>query len=398
MDINPAESNIIQLTEYETQYFQFHEINHAVGVDLYKNYKTQVDVEFPNYKTGNNWKLTAKGWIGCIPLTPEFSLRINPKVPIQNLFGMLEYAYKLKSFRFLEGLMGCQSMEGFYSNLAHVLAHKILERCHKGLYRAYLPKTDQLAYIRGKLDVKQAIQKPWDVKVKCYYEEHTADIAENQILAWTLHIIGHRGLCSEQVSSTVRKVYHTLQRTVTLQPYSAEDCIGRQYNRLNEDYRLLHYLCRFFLENTTPSYEKGKNTTLPFLLNMDSLYEMFVAEWLKENLPPHFTLKSQERISIGKNLYFKTDLVLYETSNFTPRYILDTKYKKPSKPSSQDIAQVVAYAVSKHCPEVILIYPSSLTNSLDLLVGNIRVRSLTFALNDNLDRAGQIFLKNLFPS
>ncbi|WP_174712873.1 hypothetical protein [Nostoc sp. TCL240-02] len=37
-----------------------------------------------------------------------------------------------------------------------------------------------------------------------------------------------------------------------------------------------------------------------------------------------------------------------------------------------------------------------MTHPLDIKSDQIRVRSLTFSLDDNLDRAGQTFLKNLF--
>ncbi|GAA6615112.1 McrC family protein [Scytonema sp. NUACC26] len=393
--MNQAKIKVIELTEYIEKLFQHDEIPDSVGEELFDKYKNLVDVEFPSYKTQNKWKLKAKGWVGYVPLSNEFVLRLQPKVCIKNLFQMLEYAYDLKSFRILEGVMDCSSLEEFYNNLAQVLAQRILERCRKGLYRRYLLKTEQLSYIRGRLDFRQAIQKPWDVKLKCQYEEQTADIPENQILAWTLFIIGRSGLCSERVSPIVRKAYHALQGLITLQQFSPKDCVGRQYNRLNEDYGLLHSFCRFFLENTAPSYETGDRTTLPFLVNMDRLYELFVAEWLKAHLPSNFILKFQERVSIGKNLHFKTDLVLYNCSTPTPCYILDTKYKTPVSPSSEDIAQVVAYGVSKSCKEVILVYPASLTHALNILVGDIRVRCLTFAVDVNLDDAGQVFLKNL---
>ncbi|MDF5730830.1 MAG: restriction endonuclease [Rhizonema sp. PD38] len=433
--MNREKLRIIELTEYETKSFQSNEIPEAAGIQLYQKYQTQVDVEFPNYKTGEKWQLKAKGWVGYIRLTSGLSLKLQPKVPIKNLFGMVEYAYNLKSFRFLEDLMDCESLNEFYNQLAHVLAQRILERCRKGLYRTYLTKTQQLAYLRGRLDVQQVIQKPWDIKFKCHYEEHTPDITENQILAWILYIIGRSGLCSQRVSPSVRKAYHTLQGVVTLQPWKAEDCIGRQYNRLNEDYRLLdisendvgalaslrasrlfaltkdlneriinfwrcllHNLCRFFLDNTAPSHERGDRAMLPFLVDMARLYELFVAEWLKAHLPSDFILKSQEKVNIGKTLHFKTDLELYDNCSVTARYILDTKYKTPASPSPQDVSQVVAYAVSKNCQEVILVYPTSLTHSLNELVGNIRVRSLTFALDDNLERTGQTFLKNLQTS
>ncbi|MBD2455383.1 restriction endonuclease [Nostoc sp. FACHB-87] len=389
---------LIQLTEYEAQYFERNEIPEQAGIKLYEKYKTQIDVEFPTYKTRERWCLKAKGWVGYIPLTSELFVKINPKLPINNLFGMLEYAYNLKSFNFLEGQINCESLEGFYNNLAHVLSQKILERCRKGLYRTYIAKQEQLNYVRGKLNLQQVIRKPWEVKLQCNYEEHTPDIADNQILAWTLYIIGHSGFCSEKVSVIVRKAYLALQGLVTLQPYKAEDCTQRQYNRLNEDYQFLHSLCRFFLANTTPSHEKGQNAALPFIVNMDRLYEMFVAEWLKCHLPSNLRIKFQEIINIIEKIYFKTDLIIYDTANFTPKYIIDTKYKASNMPSSQDIAQVLAYAVSKNCQEVILLYPSTLTYSLNTFVGNIRVRSLTFALDDNLDIAGQIFLDELLSS
>jgi len=386
----------IELTEYSSEEFEINEIEYAIGETLWRNYDKQVTVDFPTPKTGNKWKLTAKGWVGHIPVTPDFHVSLLPKVPLVNLFGMLEYAYELKSFRFLPGLVNCESLEEFYNNLAHVLAQRILDRCRKGFYRAYLPKTGNLAYVRGRLDMRQTIQKPWEVKLKCHYEEHTADIEEKQILAWTLFIILRSGLCKERVLPKLRQAYHTLQGLVTLKQFKSEDCIGRNYHRLNEDYQSLHALCHFFLENTGPSHEKGDRTMLPFLIDMAKLYELFVAEWLKENLPSHLFLKFQERINISDRISFKTDIVLYENSTENPRYILDTKYKTPTSPASDDVAQVIAYAVSKQCQEVILVYPTSLTYPLDKFIGNIRVRSLTFSLNSNLEEAGKSFLKELF--
>ncbi|MGB3654850.1 MAG: restriction endonuclease [Rivularia sp. (in: cyanobacteria)] len=386
---------IIELTEYTITLLEINEISESVGIELYQKYIKQLDIEFPNYKTDDKWQLKAKGWVGYIPLTDKLALKINPKVSIKNLFVMLEYAYNLKSFRCLEGLMNCDSLEGFYNNLAYILAQLILERVRKGLYCSYLSKTQQLAYVRGRLNVLETIKKPWNVKPLCHYQERTADIKENQILLWTLFLISRSSLCSQKVSTIIRKAYHTLQPLVTLQPFSSEDCLRLNYKRSNQDYSLLHYLCRFFLENTTPVYKNGNFKMLPFLVNMASLYELFIAEWLKVHLPSNLIMKSQERVNIAKYLHFKIDLLLYDISTAKPRYILDTKYKTPDSPSADDVAQVVAYAVSKNCSEVILIYPTALTHPLNELVGNIRVRSLTFFINNNLDKAGKTFLKQL---
>ena len=186
-----------------------------------------------------------------------------------------------------------------------------------------------------------------------------------------------------------------MQGMVSLQPCNSKDCIERNYHRLNNDYYTLHQLCRFFLDNTIPSHEIGKNTNLPFLVNMARLYEMFVAEWLKVNLPPNLTLEIQERINIGEKLHFYTDLIIYDSQK-TPKYILDTKYKNPNHSSHEDIAQVVTYAVSKSCPETVLVYPTELNHSLDKYLGKIRVRNLTFSLDDKIEDAGNTFLTKLF--
>lgn len=386
---------IIELTEYKPQLFPRDEIPEFLVEDLQQKYSSQVDVVLKYSKTGDRWQLTSQGWVGHIPLTTEFHLALRPKVELCNLFRMLEYAYNLKSFRFFEGLIDCQSLKEFYSRLAHVLAQRILERSRKGFYRTYLPKTSQLAYVRGRVDVRQAIQKPWDIKLKCHYEEHTADIEENQILAWTLFIICRSGLCTERVLPKVRQAYHALQGLVTLQSFSSKECVGRSYNRLNEDYRILHALCRFFLENTGPSHERGDGSMLPFLVDMGRLYELFVAEWLKENTPQGFFLKQQHLVTIDQNRHFRIDLLLCDLETGAVLYVLDTKYKAPDKAADDDLHQMVSYATATKCNQAILIYPKPLKQPLDVKIHDIRVRSLTFSLDGDLDQAGKEFLESL---
>ncbi|MBD2210098.1 restriction endonuclease [Nostoc linckia FACHB-104] len=398
MEINSILPKIIEITEYQDKLFTHQEIPDSVGQELYDNYQTQIEIEFPSYKTRNQWRLKSKGWVGYIPINPEFGLKINPKVPIKNLLGMLEYVYKFNNFRFLDGLMNCESLQDFYNYLAHLLAQKIIERCRKGLYRTYLPKTEQLAYVRGRLNMQQLIQKPWDVTLKCHYEEHTADIAENQILAWTLYIIGHSGFCSDRVSPTIRKSYHALQGLVTPKLYRAEDCIGRQYNRLNEDYQILHILCRFFLDNSSPSHEMRNHQTLPFLVDMARLYELFVAEWLKKNAPPGYIFKQQHQIEVGQNRRFILDILLCDAATGKALAVLDTKYKSPEKATNSDIHQMISYANTTNCNQAFLVYPIDLKHELNIQSHDINVCSLTFSLDDNLERAGKTFLKRLFST
>ncbi len=393
---------VVELVEYEARLFPRGRIDELEPL-LVEHYREQVDVEAPGYRTGGRWRLTAKGWAGYIPLTSEFGLRLTPKVAIGNLFRMLEYAYRLRepSFRFLDDLIGCQTLEDYYERLANVLAKRVLDRGRKGFYRDYVGQAEQLPYVRGRLDVARSAVQPWDVRPHCHYHEHTADIEENQLLAWTLWDITHRGVCSERVLPTVRQAYRSLQGLASLQPFLPAACTGRRYNRLNEDYHPLHALCRFFLEQTGPSHRQGDRQVLPFLVNMESLFELFVAEWLKAHLPARWTVRAQERYLIGdgNGPRFDIDLVLYDTELGVVRCVLDTKYKAPDAPATADISQVVAYAEAKGCAEAVLIYPTPLHSPLDARVGQrIRVRSLTFSLAGDLEQAGNQFLTALLGS
>jgi 5-methylcytosine-specific restriction enzyme subunit McrC len=132
--------SVLQLIEYKPFLLHEAELATEIGEKLWHNYdKTGViKVEFPTPKTSNQWQLTAQGWIGHIPLTEDLSLHLQPKVLLKNVFGMLDYAYSLKSFRFLEGLTHCDSIEDLFDRLAGVLSRLVSDRSRKGLYRNYI--------------------------------------------------------------------------------------------------------------------------------------------------------------------------------------------------------------------------------------------------------------------
>jgi len=390
----------IQLFEYSPKLIPKEQIPDDVGEILWKNYGRQVNVEFPSPKTNRKWQITSKGWAGYIPLTPDFAFHLHPKVDIQNLFGMLEYAYNLESFRFIEGLMDCRSLKEFYESLARILALRVLDRGRKGYYHAYQLQKGPLPYVRGKLDIRQNITKPWDINLECHYEEYTSDIEDNQILAWTLNHILRSGICTEKSLPVVRQAHRNLRGFTSSIPFYPRDCVGRLYNRLNLDYQSMHAICKFFLEHNGPSHQVGDKTILPFLVNMARLYEKFVAEWLKLHLPSEYSIQSQERIAFGQGqkVHFDIDLVLYENANKTARCVMDTKYKVPTRPSSEDLKQILAYAKIKRCNEAILIYPESLDEPLNEFIEDTWVRSLNFSLDGDLDMAGEKFIQELFDS
>lgn len=135
--------------------------------------------------------------------------------------------------------------------------------------------------MRGKMDVQHQMRNVRHVNLRSQYEEHEADVEDNQILIWTLYKIMQSGICRESSLQTVRRAYRGIKDAAILVPVSAETCTGRTYNRLNQDYAPMHALCHFFLEHIGAHHTGGDRTMIPFVFNMAHLFEQFVAEWLQ---------------------------------------------------------------------------------------------------------------------
>ena len=60
-----------------------------------------------------------------------------------------------------------------------------------------------------------------------------------------------------------------------------------------------------------------------------------------------------------------------------------------------DISQIVTYALSKNCDEAILLYPTDQIDEIDQQLNNIRIRSLSFSLDNNLDEEGKEFINKI---
>ncbi len=393
--MTPTTPTALPLVEYQPGSFPREALTEAEGEMLWREYGHQIDVDFPSPRTNGTWKLWSDGWVGHIPLSPDRGITIHPRVPLSNLFGMLDYAYRLR-LQVIDGVYHCQSIADFYERLAQELARRIRERERRGLHRNYVAQTEELPYVTGQINLQRMLRQPWSVRLECTYHEHTADIDDNRILAWTLGVILRSGLCSERALPTIRYAYRSLQG-LTQQPYLPKDCINRLYHRLNHDYEPIHALCRFFLEHSGPGIERGDRRMFPFLIHMSQLYEQFVAEWLQAHLPVAIELKPQERydIAYAGSLRFMIDLVLYDAETDTARCVLDTKYKIDPQPKTADIAQVVAYARAKQCHDAWLVYPKALPEALDTWIGDVHVRSVTFSLADDLEQAGQTFLQEV---
>lgn len=391
------EPRVIELSEATPQNLERNELDPELAHAIHRSKKLQV--EFPSPINKFQYQLTSPGNVGQVPITRDLVVRITPKVPVGNIFAMLELAYNLKSFQFHEGLIGAEALPDVFERLADILAKRVLVRARKGFFRDYVDEDASLGYVRGRIDIRETTRllMGGGSSVHCRFQENTADLDENQILLWTLRIVSRMGFQRPEVVANVRAARRAITGFASVRKVAPTECINRFYNRLNQDYQPMHGLCRFFLEAAGPGLEHGKHDLIPFTVHMPGLFETFVAEWLKQQIPKHLKIKAQHsvRLTPSEDLQFRIDLVLIDKIRRRPVAVLDTKYKRDAKPSESDIQQVVAYAEQMGVDDAYLIYPSTATRSHPVPVGRKTVRCIHFDLGKNLDEAGRQMLEEI---
>lgn len=395
---------IIRLQEGTRRIFSPEEIDQATVWEIIKKYPDLVEVEFPTPLNNQNYMLLSKSSVGVLPLE-DGALWIEPKVEVHNVFKMLEYAYDLESFQLLPEQIPYGSLEESYEWMVSLLAEMVVTRARKGLYQAYIGRSEDLPYIRGRLVFEETAKRfiRGQVSPYCEYEENSVDIPDNQILLRTLYLLSQSRFEREDVKEAVQKAYRALAGTVTLRHVEAKECAGRTYNRLNEDYRPMHSLCRLFLACSSPAFTRGAAEFFPFVVDMKYLYERFVARWLDKNGSPsmRFVPQYPKTVGIQDPMTFFIDVVVMDEQGQTLA-VLDTKYKggqaqvgQAGRPVASDIHQMVSYATMMRTGRAALIYPTARMISLAYDIEHIMLRTMVFDLDGDLDAAGRAFLTEL---
>ena len=159
----------------------------------------------------------------------------------------------------------------------------------------------------------------------------------------------------------------------------------------------MHGLCRFFLERMGPCQGRGERKMLPFVISMHQLFEEFVAVWLAGKLKEdgRFSLSIQYSVEAG-SFTIRPDLVVEDSQTGIPVLVADTKYKASDSIDQDDVYQVVAYAQKLSCIEAVLIYPFRSDSRYSYDWNGILTRTVEFDLQQGLDLAGELFLREMF--
>lgn len=354
--MTPDASRTIHLREYEKRF----------GVELKREQARHLRDHFGKHLNvtpafdGAGYDLEAKGSVGVIVL-PDVTIRIDSKVPADNLFVMLARAYGLDV-----KLRGETTMldigDSLLEFVAGVFVSQVDNLVRQGIARGYIDLNEEAPFLRGRLLVAQQARRGAVASTRFHQQanEFTADLLENRILRATLALLLRHYYSKAGLRPSLRRALSAFSE-VTPVAARPSDCDRVVYTRLNRRYEPAIRLARLLLQLLSPEGHAGPTPFPAFLLSMHDVFEKFVTNTLVEALAlrPGWRVESQQRIFLDRDEHEEgfPDLVLYEWER--PVMVIDTKYKQyDGKPKPEDRNQMFAYCRRLGVSRGLLLYPN----------------------------------------
>lgn len=307
----------------------------------------------------NSVRIQTKSSIGVIRLD-SIEIRIEPKLAGSDVrvVEMLEYTSGLdllRKFKHSHHLIA--DSDNLFDLIVMLLVTETEHLIRNGLLSSYREEEDVLPVVRGRLlgDRQLLLRFGMLDKIHCRFDDLSQNIVENQLLAVSLAsceaLIG-----SDELRHRLRKCIADLLSCCEPTSLNLEQAkVQLTYDRLNQHYRSAHELCWLVLERIgiRDFHRAGSTRCFSFLLNMNQLYEQFVAKLVRQLLRPHrMQVISQHsdpsiiRNALTNQPYAKVIPDLIVQSPIGKRLCVDAKYKlyDELKVSNSDIYQLFLYA------------------------------------------------------
>ena len=125
---------------------------------------------------------------------------------IKNIYYMLSYAFTTLNQGGYEDV-ATEEFENIHNLFAAILAKGISRQLKQGLYREYLNRKEDVAVVRGKIDMPGTIQNRLARKraLTCEYDELSENNLLNQILKTTVMLLLRHTRVDQEYKSDLKK-------------------------------------------------------------------------------------------------------------------------------------------------------------------------------------------------
>lgn len=202
---------------------------------------------------------------------------------IKNVYYMLAYAFRSLNMSEYKNL-ATEHFEHMHDLFAAILARGITRQVKQGLYREYLPRSEDLLTVRGHIDLNSTMRNMMtrNRRVACDYDDLSENNLLNQVLKTTAMLLLRHGEVGNEHRSELRRAITFFSNVEELDP-TAIHWETIRFQRSNRSYRVLLSVCQLVLEGMLLTTNKGEFKLANFIddQQMSRLYEKFILEYYR---------------------------------------------------------------------------------------------------------------------
>lgn len=211
----------------------------------------------------------------------------NQRAVVKNIYYMLAYAFRDVRMK-EEQQLSSEAFTSMHNLFAAILAHGIGRQLKRGLHRAYVPQTETLTTLRGKINLPESMkqQRTRRQALTCDYDALSENNLLNQILKTTVFLLLRHADVAAPVKSTLKKEMMYFS-DVDVLPAAEIRWSALSFHRNNRSYRLLIGICRLVLEGMLLTEADGSQRLARFVddQHMYQLYEKFLLAYFRRHWP-----------------------------------------------------------------------------------------------------------------
>lgn len=200
---------------------------------------------------------------------------------------MLSYAFTTLNQSNFEDV-ATEEFEDMHNLFAAILAKGIGQQLKQGLHREYLNRRENMAVMRGKIDILGTIKNKIarQQMLSCEYDDLSENNLLNQIIKTTVMILLRHSKVDAEYKNALKKEMLFFSNIDAIEPASIRWSSIR-FQRNSQTYRMLISICQLILEGMLLTTEKGVYKLASYIdeQRMCRLYEKFILEYYSKKFP-----------------------------------------------------------------------------------------------------------------